>query len=98
MKKVVLAATLMAIATLAQAANEAITVYQDPNCGCCSGWVKHMRVSGFTVKAIKTDNMVAIKTKLGTASSSRRTLMEKHFPEISQKIRYLGYVTANDVF
>lgn len=60
-----MAAALMAVATLAQAANEAITVYQDPNCGCCSGWVEHMRESGFMVKAIKTDNMAAIKQSSG---------------------------------
>jgi len=59
----------MAMATLALAANEAITVYQDPNCGCCWGWVEHMRVSGFTVRAIKTDSMTSIKTKLGVPVS-----------------------------
>jgi len=49
----------------AYAANEAITVYQDPNCGCCSGWVDHMHDAGFRVKAIKTTDMVSVKEKLG---------------------------------
>ena len=69
MKKIVLAAMFMTTATFAQAANESITVYQDPNCGCCSGWVEHMRTSGFTVKAIRTDDMTSIKTKLGVPVS-----------------------------
>src|SRR3546814_5410745 len=59
----------MTTATFTQAANESITVYQDPNCGCCSGWVEHMRASGFMVKAIKTDDMTSIKTKLGVPVS-----------------------------
>ncbi|MBV6271867.1 CopG family transcriptional regulator [Alcaligenaceae bacterium CGII-47] len=59
------AIALAATSFLAQAADKAITVYQDPNCGCCSGWVEHMRNAGFEVKAIKTANMASIKQKLG---------------------------------
>ncbi len=65
MKKIIFATLFMTAATMAQATNKTITVYQDPNCGCCSGWVDHMRASDFTVKVIKTANMGAIKTKLG---------------------------------
>lgn len=54
-----------ATSTLAHAAGTAITVYQDPNCGCCTGWVEHMRESGFDVTAIKTGDMASIKQKLG---------------------------------
>src|SRR3546814_12042027 len=43
----------------------AITVYQDPNCGCCTGWVEHMRDAGFDVTAIKTADMASVKQKLG---------------------------------
>jgi hypothetical protein len=59
-----LAALAAAIST-AYAADQAITVYQDPNCGCCSGWVQHMRDAGFQVKAIKTNDMATVKQKLG---------------------------------
>lgn len=65
MRMLVVAATLMAASSLAHAADTAITVYQDPNCGCCSGWVDHMRDAGFNVKAIKTSDMTSIKQKLG---------------------------------
>jgi len=58
-------AALAAAATVAHAADSAITVYQDPNCGCCSGWVQHMRDAGFEVKAIKTADMATVKQKLG---------------------------------
>lgn len=42
-----------------------LTVYQDPNCGCCTGWVEHMRASGFTVTAILTSDVVSHKARLG---------------------------------
>src|SRR3546814_9570914 len=37
----------------------------DPNCGCCTGWVEHMRDAGFDVTAIKTADMASVKQKLG---------------------------------
>lgn len=64
--KVWLAMAALAVASSAvHATDRAITVYQDPNCGCCSGWVDHMRDAGFQVKAIKTNNMASIKQELG---------------------------------
>lgn len=65
MKLWLAAAALAAASSFAHAADTAITVYQDPNCGCCTGWVKHMRESGFDVTAIKTADMASIKQKLG---------------------------------
>lgn len=58
-------AALAAASSFAHAAENAITVYQDPNCGCCSGWVDHMRDAGFEVQAIKTTDMASVKQKLG---------------------------------
>ncbi|RTZ48106.1 CopG family transcriptional regulator [Candidimonas sp. SYP-B2681] len=65
MKKWIMAAALMAASAVAHAATASLTVYQDPNCGCCSGWVKHMRQSGFEVKSIETADMASIKKKHG---------------------------------
>jgi len=47
------------------AEEQIITVHKDPNCGCCSGWVQHLQKAGFTVKAIDTAALDAIKTRLG---------------------------------
>lgn len=58
-------ATLVMASSAAHGAESAITVYQDPNCGCCSGWVEHMRDAGFEVTAIKTHDMASVKKKLG---------------------------------
>lgn len=53
----------------AQASGQALTVYQDPNCGCCDGWAQHMRHEGFDVTSIKTSDMGAVKQKLGVPSA-----------------------------
>ncbi len=39
----------------------AITVYKDPNCGCCSKWVAHMRDAGFTLTERNTTDMATVK-------------------------------------
>lgn len=65
MKKWLLMASLAVVSSAAYATENTITVYQDPNCGCCNGWVEHMRDAGFEVKAIKSSNMAAVKQKLG---------------------------------
>src|SRR5690606_29348460 len=51
--------------TMAYASEGGLTVYQDPNCGCCSGWADHMRGAGFDVKQVKTNDMASVKEKLG---------------------------------
>ena len=54
MRKLLLLALLTA-APLAQAAGEAITVYKSASCGCCGGWIEHMRAAGYKVKAVDLD-------------------------------------------
>lgn len=65
MKLWLTSAVLMAASSFAHAAGEAITVYQDPHCGCCTGWIEHMREAGFDVTAVKTADMMSVKQKLG---------------------------------
>nr|WP_246262285.1 DUF411 domain-containing protein [Aromatoleum evansii] len=47
------------------AAPEEVTVYKDPNCGCCGKWADHMRSHGFKVKEIATPRMGEIKREAG---------------------------------
>ncbi len=42
-----------------------ITVYKSPTCGCCSGWVDHMKANGYTVISKNTDDLETIKEVLG---------------------------------
>ncbi len=71
MKKLILATLLAAASGLSFATGEAITVYKDKNCGCCEGWIAHLRESGFKVKAVDSDDMSAIKKRLGVPQSMR---------------------------
>lgn len=65
MKKFFLAALLTAASTFAYAAGEAITVYKDPNCGCCAAWVDHIREAGYKVKPVNSEDMATVKKRLG---------------------------------
>ncbi|MFV0283826.1 MAG: DUF411 domain-containing protein [Castellaniella sp.] len=60
-----LMATALGTAVSVQAqAGETITIYQDPNCGCCSGWAQYMRAEGFDVREVQSADLAAIKTRL----------------------------------
>lgn len=50
-------------ATVNYSGSKKITVYRSPSCGCCGGWITHMKKQGFEVTDIKTDNIDAIKEK-----------------------------------
>ncbi len=42
-----------------------MTVHRDPACGCCGGWIAHVKEAGFLVDEIQSDNVAPLKTKLG---------------------------------
>ncbi len=44
--------------------SEAI-LYKDPECGCCKGYVAHLRAAGYGVDAVDSDDIVAVKERLG---------------------------------
>lgn len=46
-------------------AKPVITVYKDPNCGCCNNWVAHLVKHGFRVTEKNTGEMTEIKRGLG---------------------------------
>jgi hypothetical protein len=47
------------------AAPAKMTVYKDPNCACCHQWSKAMAAAGFSVDARDTDDLAAVKARLG---------------------------------
>lgn len=51
--------------TSAFAAEADVTVHKDPNCGCCSGWVDHLRAAGFSVDAQDTTDLARVKQQYG---------------------------------
>ena len=42
-----------------------IEVWKDPDCGCCSKWVGHLRESGFPVIAHDTASVAGVRVELG---------------------------------
>lgn len=42
-----------------------MTVYKDPNCGCCAKWVEHAEANGFTVTTMDMPNLSMVKQKYG---------------------------------
>jgi hypothetical protein len=70
MKKifVLLAVVLASAAVVAQRAaapapGPTVEVFKSATCGCCNGWVEHLRANGFTVRTTNTETVEAIKTK-----------------------------------
>lgn len=51
------------------APGRAITVYKDPNCGCCKNWVDHIRAAGYTATVHDTADMATVKSSMGVPSA-----------------------------
>ncbi len=45
-----------------------MTLYKDPNCGCCSGYAEALRQVGVKVKVVETDSLADIKSGYGIES------------------------------
>jgi len=95
MKKTVFALALaMAGAGPVAAAHTAITMHQDPNCGCCAGWARHMRDNGYEVKVILSGDMAGVKTARGVPLS----LASCHTARVDATGQIIeGHVPANAV-
>lgn len=42
-----------------------MTAYKTPWCGCCDGWVAHMRGAGWTVDVIEREDLAPIRARYG---------------------------------
>jgi hypothetical protein len=64
-----------------------IVVSKDPTCGCCTGWVDHLRQVGFVAEVIETPEINRVKVRLGVPQD----LASCHTAEIG------GYVIEGHV-
>lgn len=70
-----------------------VLVHKNEYCGCCNGWIEHLRKAGFHVEARNVDNMDPVKTRVGvpTGKGSCHTaevggyFVEGHVPAVDIK-------------
>ena len=81
------AASTLQVGRPSAAAQPVVTVHRDPNCGCCLGWVQHLQKAGFRSKVLETNDLDAVKKRLGVPDD----LAACHTAEIA------GYVVEGHV-
>ena len=85
-----LAFAAMFVGTAAHAAT--LTVYKAPSCGCCAKWIEHVEKHGFTVTTVPTDDMMAVKKRLGVPDE----VMSCHTTKVGNYV-VEGHVPAADI-
>lgn len=55
--------------TAKSAALPKITMYKDPNCGCCGKWGEAAKAAGFALATVHSSDMAAVKERLGVPDS-----------------------------
>lgn len=76
----------------AAAAARAITVYKDPNCGCCGGWVGHLKRAGYSATVVEQSDLMQIRARHGVPDavlSCHMAVIDGYFVE--------GHVPAEDI-
>ena len=88
-----LLATTLYFQTMWDAAQaETLQVWKSPTCGCCAGWVDHMKAAGFNVQVHETEDMSPVKSTNGVSQE----LMSCHTATIGGYV-IEGHVPASDV-
>ncbi|WP_230533349.1 DUF411 domain-containing protein [Microvirga roseola] len=67
-------------------------VTKDPNCGCCSAWVDHIRAAGFPVDVVESPEMNRVKARFGVPQA----LASCHTAEIGGYV-IEGHVPADSI-
>jgi hypothetical protein len=60
-----LAAAMLPIGMASGAQAARVEVWKDPSCGCCEGWVRHLRAAGFDAIVHEVADLQAIKAANG---------------------------------
>lgn len=58
----------LAVTPLPAAAENVITVYKSPDCGCCVRWIGHLQASGFKVDARDVEDLQPIRRQFGVSA------------------------------
>jgi len=74
----------------APATGPLLTVYKDPNCGCCKHWITHVQEHGYGTKTIHPNDMWAVKERLNIKGN----LQSCHSAVTAQGYVFEGHVPA----
>lgn len=69
-----------------------ITVYRSASCGCCKGWIKHLKDHNFDVKDVTVTDVTPYKNKFGVPSNGASC----HTARVNG-ITIEGHVPAQDI-
>jgi len=90
------AAGILALGTVAfampVAAQQKVEVWKSPSCGCCTGWVEHMRTAGFAVTVHDVDDVQPMKDASGVPGQ----LASCHTAKVGGYV-VEGHVPASDI-
>lgn len=64
-RRLLIGGALAMAAAPAVAQDRRMTAYKTPWCGCCDGWVVHMRAAGWTVDVTELENLAPIRARYG---------------------------------
>ena len=64
-RSLLVSAVPLAIAGSVRAASVAVTLYKNPECGCCEGYADYLRQHGFEVTPKPTNDLAEISRKAG---------------------------------
>ena len=75
-----------------RAADDTMTIYMSPTCGCCAKWVDHVKAAGFKTVVHEEEGMDTVKESLGVP----RDMRSCHTAQVD---KYLieGHVPAEDI-
>jgi hypothetical protein len=87
-----LAAALLPVGNASGAQAVRVEVWKDPSCGCCEGWVRHLRAAGFEATVRDVADLLVIKAANGVPDA----LQSCHTATVSGYV-VEGHVPAADV-
>lgn len=79
-------------AAAAPSALPVVLVHKSPTCGCCTGWIEHLRHAGFTVTVDEREDLSGLKQQLGIPADKASC----HTAEIDGLV-VEGHVPADDI-
>lgn len=69
-----------------------VTAYRTASCGCCKGWLQHMRANGFQVRDVVVADLGAIKRRLAIPAK----LSSCHSAQVAG-YALEGHIPASDI-